>query len=208
MGIATGDGGKVAGDFAFCCCHCENLLFCCGCCVLAAGRCAAGPAGRCCCWGLPCGLMPGGAVRGLALSRGAGGFHFLRPGRGIRTRRTWPERPAAGAICFVGRCTGSRWAYAVPRRGGCHCVAMGARRCDRCRGRVMLLPMSARRCCGGGWDCTSGGGCRRPCGSLWIMPGPGRPDWRNRAAPGPSWGRRRAGCDARRRRRACWASLR
>lgn len=96
--------------------------------------------------GAAVGLMPGGVVLGRALSRGAGGFHFLRPGRGIRTRRTWPERPAAGAICFVGRCTGSRWAYAVPRRGGCHCVAMGARCCDRCRGRVMLLlPMSARR---------------------------------------------------------------
>ena len=83
--------------------------------------------------------------------------------------------------------------------------------CDRCRGRVMLLPMSARRCCGGGWACTSGGGCRRPCGSWQVMRGLARRGWRNRAAPAPAWGRRRAGCDARRlrrRRRACWASLR
>lgn len=99
----------------------------------------------------------------------------------------------------------------LPRRGGCHCVAMGARCLDRCRGRVVLLPMSARRVVGGGWACTSGAGSRRPCGSLWIMPGPGRPGWRNRAALAPARGRRCGGCDARRlrrRRRACWGSLR
>ena len=62
-----------------------------------------------------------------ALSRGAGGFHFLRPGRGIRTLRTWPERPAAGAICFVGRCTGSRWTYASAPAGWRPLLAMGAR---------------------------------------------------------------------------------
>ena len=62
-----------------------------------------------------------------ALSRGTGGFHFLRPGRGIRTRRTWPERPAAGSICFVGRCTGSRWTYASAPAGWRPLLAMGAR---------------------------------------------------------------------------------
>ena len=28
LGVATGNRGKGAGDFAFCCCHCESLLFC------------------------------------------------------------------------------------------------------------------------------------------------------------------------------------
>lgn len=28
LGVATGNRGKGAGNFAFCCCHCESLLFC------------------------------------------------------------------------------------------------------------------------------------------------------------------------------------
>ena len=98
-------------------------------------------------WGLPLVLCPAAcwcvpSLAGLAgftfCARGAGSEHG-EPGRNDRRRVQsvlWGGAPAPVGL------------MPLPRRGGCHCMAMGARRCDRCRGRVMLLPMSAAPLCG------------------------------------------------------------
>ena len=112
-------------------------------------------------WGLPCGLMPGG---GWCRSRTAGGALLLWRGpppiAGDDRRRVqsvlWGGAPAPVGL------------MPRPRRGGCHYVAMGARCLDRCRGRVVLLPMSARPIAGR-WACTSGALCVGLAGRQWSV---------------------------------------
>ena len=107
--------------------------------VVEAGRCAAGPLGAA--------AVVGAAVWSYARRRVVPFTHGGRgavvvEGSGPHCRR----RPAAGAICFVGRCTGSRWTYAAPPAGrlpllGDGCALSGSLPGSCC----VLLPMSARR---------------------------------------------------------------
>ena len=109
------------------------------------------------------GLMPGG-VLGDPLTRGpfAGPVFVV-----ISGPETVPETSGGGCNLFCGEvhrlpldlCHSPGGAAAIVWRWvRVGWIVAGV--------RVVLLPMSARRDCGGGWACTSGGGCRRPCG--WI----------------------------------------
>ena len=107
------------------------------------------------------GLMPGG-VLGDPLTRGSfAGPVFVV----ISGPETMPETSGGGCNLFCGEmhrlpldlCRSPGGAAAIVWRW----VRVGW---IVAGDRVVLLPMSARRGCGGGWACTSGGGCRRPCG--------------------------------------------